>query len=350
MLIFLALIQKDIYAKSSLDLTLELSSDFIFRGESFGGEYVNRRNNTGYRSYTDSWSLQPDLLYQTPLKGLKILFWGNINLQHTRDRDSDHVLFQMGPGQEELFYTVTENLRGGIPFDPFNTKQYKEKNGLARQNGAFLGAYYEWKAKIGYWKFGTWLWTNADKSVKYTWQEYFIAYKPKYLKIVNAEISVYFNTSSSNLGDNDNPPNVTNGQNYISLDLSYKFLKGNKFNIIPYLHTGYIVNNDNLHQRSGISNITGGIKFVFRKKFFFGINMVHRPEPKLWDTRDNNPRDGNTPDPSKQYGLVDKAIYREIDQVYYNQPIMSTFVKEEYGAQTIVRNLYYINLGYMRRF
>jgi len=328
-----------------IEANMEVSSDFIFRGESFGGEYVARRNNTPYRAYTDSWTFQPDVLFHTPLEGLKFLFWGNLNLQHRRDKDSDYRILQDGAGQQERFLELYRDFQGGgINFDPRVTKAHKEKNGLSRQDGAFLGGYYQWNNRLGMFRFGTWIWNNADRSNKYTWQEWFVVYSPPFLKFLNPELSVYFNNSSSNNGDSNNPPNVTNGQNYISLDFSHTFREEQFFRIRPTLHIGYIVNNNNLNQKSGISNITSGIKFFFGS-FYIGGFWVHRPEAHLWDV-DNNPRDGKIQDPSKQYGYLDQRIYREIKQVYFNQPILADYLKGQYGNQSILKDLYYITLGY----
>lgn len=43
------------------------------------------------------------------------------------------------------------------------------------------------------------------------------------IEIFEPEIGLYFNTSSSNSGESNNPPLILNGQNYISPDISHVF-------------------------------------------------------------------------------------------------------------------------------
>lgn len=334
------------------EFSVEIVSDFIFRGQSFGGEPARRRNNTSYQPYTDAWAIQPYIEYSAPLAGLKFLLWGNTFLQHSTDRDRDRYL-QTGPGERNLGDTLQTQLaqtgRLLMPesdLDYLRMNLYKEKNGLHRQNGVFLGGFYEWNTKFGQWSVGTWFWNNADRAARFTWQEYFVWYKPKLLPFLNPMISVYFNSSSDNGGSNSNPAGITNGQNYISLDLSHVFRDKKFFRITPSFHTGYLVNNDNINKKSGISNITSGLKFNFGA-LFTTLNWIHRPDVALFDIEDSNNRDSRTPNPSKQYG-IHGLVHSEFNRRFTQQA--AAYLGEQYSSQAIVKNLYYISFGYETKF
>ncbi len=87
-----------------------------------------------------------------------------------------------------------------------------------------MGGYYEWNTKLGEWTVGLWFWNNADRAVRYTWQEYFVWYKPKILKYFNPMFSFYVSGSSDNGGSSSNPLGITNGQKiYILGFKSYLF-------------------------------------------------------------------------------------------------------------------------------
>jgi hypothetical protein len=333
------------------DYAIELASDFIFRGQSFGGHNQNSRSNSSYRSYTDAWAIQPSFTYNTPINGFKFLFWGNVFLQHSRDRDSDWAL-QVAPSERDQGSEVLNMLNSGrtstgsLDYDPSRLNFYKEKNGLHRQNGAFTGAYYEWETTIGIWSAGLWTWNNADKSNKYTWQEFFVWYKPSLLPYMNPMLQAYWNASSDHGGNKKEPQGITNGQNYFSVEMSHEYFKGDFFRLTPNLHTGYIVNNNNIDQRSGISNITSSLKLNFGNLFCV-LNHIYRPETDVWDTDDKNRRDGKTPDPSKQNGIY--SIARTSLQKQYGEAI-GGYLSDQNSNQAINKVLYYISFGYENKF
>jgi hypothetical protein len=347
-------ISNSVHSKEEIEnteLSIEIVSDFIFRGQSFGGEVASQRNNSSYRSYTDAWAIQPYLVYKTPLQGFQLLFWGNLFLQHNSDRDSDRYL-QNGPGQRNLGEELQRqyNQTGRIPLDTeldlLRANLYKEKNGLHRQNGVFLGGYYEWNTKFGEWTVGTWFWNNSNKAARFTWQEYFVWYKPKILPFLNPMFSAYFNASSDNGGDNSNPSGITNGQNYFSLDLNHEFGEGKFFRFIPSLHLGYVINNDNVNNKSGISNITTELKFAFGK-FYTTANWIHRPDVTLFDVYDSNNLDGRTPNPARSSGIYN--VY-ETEIIRRFTPEAAEYVNAQIRGQAIVNNLLYFAFGYETKF
>lgn len=332
-----------------LEVSLEVSNDLIFRGESFNGDLANLRNNRSYRSYTDAWSFQPYIQLLTPLEGFNVFIWGNVNLQHQGDRDSDFFLFQDGPGKPNRTQEVLESLsQGNLIIDPNKTKRHRERNGSQRWSGAFFGGDYNWQTKMGGFGFGTWMYGTTDTQERFTWQEWFLRYRPPILKFLNLEFGFYLNTSSSSQGIPGAPPNFVNGQKYISLDLNHTFRENEFFRIQYLFHTGYLSGNNNINKLSGFSNITNTIRLLFGNFSISGI-WAYRPNPSLFDIGDTNPLDGRTPDPSKLYGWWNEWKLKEILNVYPN-PEISTLIIEKFTSQKIPRHLYSIVLGYDMRF
>ncbi|WCL50852.1 hypothetical protein [Leptospira sp. GIMC2001] len=227
--------------KPFLELDVLISNDLIFRGESFNGALVNDKYNTKSSSYSDAWNLQPELRFLTPIDGLVVFLWGNINLQHYGDRDSDQYLFQNGAGELDRTNEILGMLNNGdLGFDPNQVKRYKEKNGAARWNSAFLGSDYSWDTRLGGLSFGTWFWASSDPASKYIWHEWFFRYRPPILSFLNPEFGFYINTSASNQVNALQQNSNVNGQKYISLDLEHSFWEGNLIEVEVSSHFGYL--------------------------------------------------------------------------------------------------------------
>lgn len=336
--------------KPFMEIDLSVSNDLLFRGESFNGDLTNDRYNRSFRSYTDAWSLQPDIRFLTPLDGFSVFLWGNINLQHYGDRDSDRYLFQDTPGGMDRTGEILSNLqRGELGFDPNQTKRYKERNGSERFSGAFMGADYAWDTRIGGFSFGSWLFSNSDSSDKFTWQEWFLQYRPPVLSFLNPEIGFYMNTSSSSQGIPGAPANFINGQKYISLDLSHRFREEEFIQIEIASHIGYLSGNNNVNRLSGISNITNVIR-VFFGEVYIGGTWAYRPELQLFDTFDSNPKDGRVTDPSKLYGWQNQYIQDSIRDLLSPDMALTNIILENALSQKIIRNLFTINIGYATTF
>ncbi|MCX7999121.1 MAG: hypothetical protein N3A69_09260, partial [Leptospiraceae bacterium] len=75
-----------------IEFTHEIVSDFIWRGQSYGGEFLARRNNMPYKEVTQYWAYQPTIQFRHD-SGLYFELWGNVALTGRPDRDSDMRLF-----------------------------------------------------------------------------------------------------------------------------------------------------------------------------------------------------------------------------------------------------------------
>jgi hypothetical protein len=329
--------EKQDISSSKLEVNLEVQSDAYFRGANFTGDFVAQRNNTEYRSIQPGYRSTQNLLYHTPLSGFKILFSSLTPLTGLSDRDSDGAILQTGPGKPDRFYNVYEQYAttGIVDYDPTKERRRKEQNGLNRNMGAFVGGYYEWQSSIGIWSIGSWLYSSANTANKSVWQEFFVTFHPDILTFLSPKLAIYQNTSVIK---------ELNGQNYISLDLSHTFRKDEFIKIIPSTHVGYVINNDTMDQRSGISNITSAINFIFGS-FYIGFTNVYRPDVRLFDTTDSNSGDGRTVNPSKRYDAFDLALDREASKRISNQEVLTSF-QEAHRLQKIPNNGFYFSLGW----
>lgn len=317
---------------------VRITTDHHFRGYNYS-MLADQRNNTRYHSASFNPSIQPQFVYSTPLTGLKLLFWGNFFLTNTSNRDSDLYILQDGPGEEEKWDPVQGiNL---TEFTPGKTRRYKERNGLSRYDGLFYGIYYDWNTKYGDWSVGTWMWNNLDRFGKYSWQEYFLWYRPNVLKIIHPTFKAFFNTSFDSGGSTTTPLGTTNGQNYFQFELSHTFFENSEIHVTPHFQAGYVVNNDNNSKRAGVSNIIQSLQFSY-ENFDLSLHAMYRPYPQIYDTYDSNPNDGRLPDPSLQNGIY--RSYRDVLQSHFPDT-MAKAIQGEFTSQKFLRTIFFVSIG-----
>lgn len=327
--------------EKNMNMSVRMTTDHNFRGYNYS-MLASQRNNTSYSSVNFVPSVQPQFVYSAPLKGLNFLFWGNFFLNNLNDRDSDLFILQDGPGEKEKFVNGTAK-----DFYPGRTRRYKERNGLTQYDGLFYGIYYEWDTKYGKWSVGTWMWNNVNRLGKYSWQEYFLWYEFPVLKVVNPKLQFYFNTSFDSGGSSSTPLGTTNGQNYLYYEMSHSFCADCSVQTVPKFQIGYVSNNDNQNRRSGISNIINSLKFIYHG-FDLTLNVLYRPDPILYDTSDSVRSDSRLPDPSRQYGSMDRAVYQQLSGMYPKE--IADWMFYQTGNQSIPKAIYYITTGYSWEF
>jgi hypothetical protein len=327
-------------------MSVRMTSDHNFRGYNYAA-LASQRNNTSYTNFTFAPALQPQFTYSTPLKGLKTLFWGNFFLNNLKDRDNDMFVLQDAPGKDERLPGVISDLQNGkMTYDPSQTRSYRERNSLARYDGVFFGIYYDWKTEIGTWSVGTWMWNNLNRFGKYSWQEWFIWYSPPVAKWANPKFQFFLNTSFDNGGSQGTPLANTNGQNYYSFEVSHKFFADKLIHITPKFQTGYVQNNDNTNKRSGISNAIASVQFLMGA-VDLTLNVLYRPESRLYDTYDQNRSDGKLPDPARQYGN-NRAVYDELNRRYPKE--VANTIYNDWTSTKFVRTIFYFTMGYTIEF
>lgn len=381
--------------EASIELTTEIVSDFIWRGNSYGGEYLSRRNNSPYTGVNQYWAFQPNLKINSPIPGLYMEFWGNFSLNNRADRDSDMRLFQASPGAPaidpnvyfgkldsynadpsagpiDLLYDPSNGVvnskcsddgAGGCSnpgdsfVDPRKVKRHKEKNGMARTDGAFTTFAYNFQnKKFGDITWGVWFYYQFDKNAKYSWDEYFIFWGLPFLQNALKPTISFYTQSSFDFNS------IYAGGHYLSFTVSHTFFEGKFFRIQPMSNLGYKYQNNNIDQKSGFYDLTTNLKFFFGD-FFFSLNHAFRPDVHMYDSDtwyypvsqgsqsqvNRNNYDGKIVDPSKLYGLKNEAVYSAINQL--DAPdVIKNYVKEEYQSQKIVQHLFYISFGYNLKF
>lgn len=384
----------------SIEFTHEIVSDFIWRGQSYGGEYLARRNNMPYKEVTQYWAYQPTIQFRHE-SGAFIELWGNVALSGRPDRDSDMRLFQASPGGNAIdpnrladrlangnftadaeglsaFFDPDNNVVNSVCTDPAaaqakviadagainncfvdfrKIKRYKERNGMYRTDGLFTSFAYEMNAgSYGTFTFGTWWYFQNDKNNNYSWQEYYIWWSLPILKGITDPSIQFYTQNSYDFGGQGA------GNHYLSLYNSHTFMEGSNFQIQPYNNIGYQSSNNNISQRSGIMDITTGIKFIIFSNFFFSINHAHRPNIYMYDNdvfyftnSQNSPiltnkeNDGKTSNPSKLYGAVNQFVYEQIDALPDTSELAKLYIKEKYQLQDIPRNLYWLSFGFTHK-
>ncbi|HMV44488.1 MAG TPA: hypothetical protein PK079_22845 [Leptospiraceae bacterium] len=258
-------------------------------------------------------------------------------------------LLQDSPGSDDRTNTILSDMQSGKGiYDPNKTRSYRDRNSMSRYDGIFFGIYYDWNTEIGTWSVGTWIWNNLNRYGKYSWQEWFIWYTPPFAKWANPKLSFFLNTSFDNGGasTSSTPLGYTNGQNYISFEVSHKFFPDKLIHIIPKFLTGYVQNNNNVDKRSGISNVLGSIQFLMGG-FDFTLNLLYRPEPKLYDTSDPNKNDGRLADPSKQYGN-NRVVSEELNRRYPKD--VANAIYYTMTSENFVRTVFFFSMGYTIEF
>lgn len=377
----------------------EVVSDFVWRGNSYGGEYLARRNNTPYKEINEYYAYQPTLKVTSPT-GFFFELWGNMALQNRKDKDSDLRVLQTNPGGLEVdpnyyanrlangnFYNAADN--SSVFFDPKQNlyssncdptttppelcnidprklKNRKEQNGMWRTDGLFTTFAYNFDAgRFGNFTAGVWWYFENDRVGRYSWDEYFIWWSlPIFQKALNPQLQFY-TQGSQDLGG------AADGGNYFALTTSHTFREDQFFRIQPYNNIGYKNINNNYDKKSGFFDITTGVKFFFGA-FFVSLNNAHRPDPYMYDNStfyypdttiqnkyytdpadsssflNRSQYDRKTTDPSKLFGYKNELFYSLLDGSEADQ-LLKNYLAEKYSLQEIPRNLFWVSMGYQHK-
>lgn len=80
----------------SIEVTHEIVSDFVWRGQSFSGDYIARRDNLPYKNFREAYTYVP-VVRMSHSNGFFFELESNIALKGRSDRDSDQRI-QSYPG------------------------------------------------------------------------------------------------------------------------------------------------------------------------------------------------------------------------------------------------------------
>ncbi len=374
-----------------IDVTHEIVNDFVWRGQSFTGDFLSRRDNVPYSNFAEAYTYVP-VARISHNSGFYFELESNLALKGRADRDSDQRLQAFpGAGQidsnrylqhylndnslpdsqgNSLFFDRTNNVYGDkcnltLPENPFTNpctvdptkiRPYAEKNGMARTDGLFTTFAYEMNAgKFGTFTAGSWWYFKKDRSNKYTWNEFFLWWELPWLKeILNPTLQTFTQTSYDVGGGN--------GNQYTSFSLSHTFFYEKPISLEWTSSAGYIYVNNNISQKSGFNDVTTNFKFQW-KDYFLSLNHVFRPEISLYDNNRNffttsntsslvtnlSERDGRTIDPSKLYGITNEIVYESINQTNAGEAV-KVWSRDQYQSQKIPQHLFWIGIGLNQNF
>ncbi len=368
-----------------IDVTHEIATDWVWRGQSFGGEYLARRNNASYKEISESPTYIP-VARVGHSSGFYFELEANIALKGRTDQDSDGRLQSFPGGREVQGQRFFDRLSSGnvspdpqgnsIFLDPANNvygdkcdltnptaplnkclvnptriNTYNEKNGMARTDGLFTTIAYQLEAgKFGDFTIGSWWYSKKDRNVRSAWNEIFIWWElPFFQKSLNPTIQSFTQTSYDVGGGY--------GNQYSTFSISREFFKNNLLQLQFSSSIGYIWVNNNASQKSGINDITTTFRLVY-KDYFLSENHVYRYDLYLYDNSRfyysnslGNPtahnlseRDGRTADPSKLFGLVNELVYDSI-QASNGSNMAKILLEESYQSQKIPKHLLWFSIG-----
>ncbi len=375
----------------NIDVTHEIASDWIWRGQSFGGDYLSRRNSESYKEFSQSFTYVPNARVSHH-SGFFFELEGNIALQNRSDRDTDQRIQSFSGGPSVDLNRLNERLMAGnffpdqkghsLFFDPNNgvyndkcspdlpqsiegnqcavnpsrVKTYNEKNGMGRTDGLFTTFAYEIETnKIGKFTVGSWWYFKKDRAAKYTWNEFFIWWElPFFQQSLAPTIQTFKQTSSDDAGGY--------GNQYTSFSISHTFFKEKLIQLNMSSSIGYQWANNYISQKSGVNDVTNNAQFEVND-YFLSLNHVYRPDIYLYDnerffytnSQDSaavanlSERDGRTVDPSRLFGYANELVYQSINQ--QNAPeAVTVLARDLYQSQNIPRNLFWISIGVNQRF
>lgn len=386
-------IEEEEKEKSSvtIDVSHEIVNDYVWRGQSFTGDFLSRRDNLPYSSFAQAYTYVP-IARVTHTSGFYFELEANLAMKGRADRDSDQRLQAFpGGGQidsnrfinryvsenylpdaqgNSLFYDRTNNVYSdkcnlSLPENPFTNRcavdptkirPYAEKNGMARTDGLFTTFAYEMDAgKFGTFTAGTWWYFKKDRSSKYTWNEFFIWWElPWFKELLNPTLQTFTQTSYDVGGGY--------GNQYTSFSLSHTFFSDKPVSLEWTSSAGYVYVNNNVSKKSGVNDITTNFKFLW-KDYFLSFNHAYRPDIDLYDNNRNffttsdttglvtnlSERDGRTADPSKLYGASNDFVYTAINQANIGEAV-KVFARDQYQSQMIPRHLFWIGIGVNQTF
>lgn len=370
----------------SIEVTHEIVSDFVWRGQSFSGDYIARRDNLPYKNFREAYTYVP-VVRMSHSNGFFFELESNIALKGRSDRDSDQRI-QSYPGGNAIDVNrlvlptmVTQNdktiffdssnavysdkcnpslpdhpLINPCAIDPSKIKPYAEKNGLARSDGLFTTFAYEMEtSKYGTFTVGSWWYFKQDRSSKNTWNEYFIWWELPWMKrILNPTVQSFKQTSANT--------EAGYASQYSSFSVRYVLFEKKEISIEWNSNIGYVWVNNPESKKSGINDITTSLKLNWNQ-CFLSLNHAHRPEIDLYDnekvyflnseskssTQNLSERDGLVSDPSKLYGISNEIISQSIDQLETAE-IVKLWANQRYTNQSIPRNLFWIGFGINQSF
>lgn len=355
--------------EASVDVDLNVVSNFIDRGEDVGAGYTQQRREK-YDNFTAPWFFQPSVTFHTPVEGLSFNVFASIALRGRADTEVDQRLESGADGNQTLLTDSVNpfiNNSGLTPYNYIRTQIeaagtypavsipaiqvynfYKEHNGLYRRDQVDLTIAYERETSIGLLGGGI-IASNrgnekgksnpfGDSGANYQSTEMYFSYALPFL--TNLKFTYY--------GD------IVNSNQRLEADFGHEFELNDSVSLGVSAVTGYAW----WETTTGWQDLDLGTE-VSVNSFVFGVHWVYRPTLEFFDedsdlsTRylmldgGSSKSDGMVADPRK-VGLGDDLIRGLI-----TQRIRATTGNAAYtytARQKLPRWVNYVTLGYKMSF
>jgi hypothetical protein len=330
-------------------ITQMFGNDAAFQGVSLYGDRLARRNGDSYKSVNEAYNAMTFITFAGLPKGLEMDIGAANPFVGRSNTDRDGV-FQNTPGGSSQNQTVINSFNSGaLGFDPNMTKRRDEQNRLL--DYLFTKLHYNHETKA-FGTFGLGLITVHTTDPIYSMRIlYATSWKaPKnILPYLNPNFIMYSNMLNEANG-------ALQGNNNMRFNIFHKYVITDAFAITPSVTVGYLNANNNISREKGVGDISTTIKFSYLD-YFLNLNHMRRSDT-LFDNSiyfpgqgvyANSVGDGIVADPSKINGAQNALVTSQITQ-NVSDPFAREYLIKNYQNQRVIRDIFFINIGYTLKF
>jgi hypothetical protein len=330
-------------------ITQIFGNEAMFQGVSLFGDRLARRNGDSYQSFSQAYNVMTFVAFTGLPKGFEMDIAGANPLTGRSNTDRDGF-FQNTPGGVNQNQTVINSYNSGnLLFDPNATVKRDEKNKLL--DYFFTRFHYNHETKaFGTFGIGAVTIHTADPvySMRFL---YAVSWKApsNILPYLNPNVIAYTYMLNEAAG-------AFQGNSNIRFNIFHKYVINDSFAITPSVTVGYLNSNNNINREKGIGDITSNLKFSYLD-YFINLNHVRRSET-LFDNQIFFPGqgvytgvngDGMVADPSRINGAQNSLVTSQLSQ-NISDPLAKKYVIENYQNQRVIRDIFFVNIGYTLRF
>lgn len=330
-------------------ITQMWGNEAMFQGVSLFGDRLARRNGDSYQSVSQAYNVMTFVAFTGLPKGFEmdIAAANPLTARTNTDRDG---WFQNTPGGVSQNQTVINSYNSGtLGFDPNATKRRDENNKLI--DYFFTRFHYNHETKaFGTFGIGAITIHTADPTYMMRFL-YAVSWKApqSVLPYLNPNVIAYTYMLNEAAG-------AFQGNSNIRFNIFHKYDITNDFAITPSLTVGYLNANNNINREKGVGDVTTNVKFSYLD-YFLNLNYVRRSNT-LFDNGIFFPGqgvytgvngDGMVADPSRINGAQNYLTTTQLAQ-NVSDPFARKYLIDNYQNQKVIRDIFYVNIGYTLKF
>ena len=328
-------------------VTQIFGNELVFQGIPLYGDRLARRNGDSYKSFNEGYNVMTSVAMIGLPKGFEMdVAAANPMVGRTNtDRDQVYQNSALGTSQNQ---TVINSLNSGsLLFDPNSTKIRNENNKLL--DYFFTRFHFNHETKLGTFGIGAITIHTTDPAYSMRFL-YAVSWKMPFLQYLNPNVTMYYNMLNESSG-------AYQGNKNVRFNISHKYEIEKDFSFTPSITVGYLDANNNLTRQKGIGDITTNLRFGYLS-YFLSFNHVRRSDT-LFDNQLSFPtqgtyantvtNDGMVADPSRVYGNQNNYIINQISQNVSDENAKKALINQ-YQNQRIIKDIFYISLGYTLKF